>query len=60
MIDSKQISYLSLGVSNLNTWTVSVLLEAAKNMESALNAKEYIVAHLLNVLAMGCGNLECF
>jgi hypothetical protein len=38
--------YFSFGLAKRNICIVSVLLDAAKNIESGLNANEYIVATL--------------
>jgi hypothetical protein len=39
-------TYLSFGISSLKTCTVSVLLDAHKNIESILNANELMTTHL--------------
>ncbi len=41
--------YFSFGLARRNICIVSVLLDAAKNIESGLNANEYIVATLKEI-----------
>jgi len=42
--------YFSFGLAKRNICIVSVLLDAARNIESGLNANEYIVATLKEII----------